>query len=200
MKKQTFLELRNELGLTQKRMAEELGMQQAGYARMEMGDNKETRTYKVSEARRQKMIKLVSNKNAGTSLSLESNPLPEITSPEIEGRDHNEIARAAIAGPTPSLDTVGLRHRTSSLSGREYERLRRLQPRLKTAMRIIEDATFWIPGKVIAGNNNYEKFPKFEARDELLVPMVTNQFDSMLHEYSPFMQSMRSFLTMAMTI
>jgi transcriptional regulator with XRE-family HTH domain len=177
---------RIDRGLTQEQAAAEIGLTQPNYSNLER--------FRRNPA--PATITKLTN-----WLGVQSSPVEPLSSPAEDSLEpeHNEVARASRVGQMRAFDEQSLRFRSQLGSIREYHRISRHQPRVKTAFRIITDATFWVPTNIVPDDDNdYERYPEYKERDEVLTRLISAQIKTFKHEYLPFRDALKSHLWFAM--
>ena len=180
-------------GLSQTEAAEQMGISQPALARIESGRHPP----------KQETIERAADWIMGKQLSktLKSNPAKPLKTPRVPGRRHNEVAESSLFFRGFAADDQSPRANTLGIQSRRFDKVARFNPRIKNALRMINDATFWSEARLVPDEDqDYQRDPEYRVRDAVLIDMITRQFKRMRTPNGTLRASLRSFLQMAMTV
>ncbi len=185
-----LIKWRDDKGLSQKDASGLFNITQGGYSILESGK------HPPRKSTIEKYTAIMSPVKSLSVISTDSLEPKPIRTPAVKGQDHNEVAKSAMPFNTFAQDIS--RPPESAYQPRELEEFRRMQPKVKSALRILEDATFWVDAKVKADpDNDYDEFPHHELRDEILVKLYTKQLKGIRKPQS-FRDTMKAQLMASM--
>lgn len=106
-------------------------------------------------------------------------------------KKRKQLASSATFGDVFATNVDGSTIITTGLATREYYRLARTNPEVRTGIDTLKKATFWTQGQV-QPRNDYEKHPEFRELDEIYIDEIDQQLMA-LKNFHQFLQDMFVF-------